>query len=122
MHKSPIVPFASNLMSVDLERQLLLTGDQFQHRVAPKQFSVLRPLAENLGETVLMDDLIDITSPGLVLRTERTMQRIRVQRYITELRQTLDSVIDGLGDAETGVLQSDYGVGYYLSDYYPTGR
>lgn len=95
-------------------------GDQFERSVPNKQFSVLRPLAENVSETVSLDTLIDLTNPGLMLRSERFAQRVRVQRYITELRQTFDSVIAGLGHPETGIIQSDYGVGYYLSDYYPT--
>jgi DNA-binding response OmpR family regulator len=114
------VPVASNLVCVDLGRRLILMGDQFERSVPNKQFSVLRPLAENVGETVSLNTLIDLTSPGLISWAERRAQQIRVQRYISELRQTFDSVFDGLGDPETGIIQSDYGVGYYLSDYYPT--
>lgn len=75
-------------------------------------------LAQHLGDVVLIDDLIDETAPNLTSAPDRFRQRVKVGTYVSGLRKSFDDLIVGAGDVEHGVLQTEFGKGFWLAEHW----
>jgi DNA-binding response OmpR family regulator len=113
-----IIPFASGRLMVDTGHQLIIRREGGFRRIAPKRFAVLQLLADNVGEVVSLEELIDTTQPNLITGPDRFRQQQRVVQYIGGLRRSLDQLIPQAGDPERGVLQNEFSVGYWLAEYW----
>lgn len=112
------IPFASGLLTADLGHQLIYAERGGFQRLTPQRLIVVDALTSHLGEIVSIDELIDLTAANITGEAERYMQRIRVGTYIGGLRKTFNQLIPGAGDIKQGVLQTEYGKGYWLAEYW----
>jgi DNA-binding response OmpR family regulator len=113
-----IIPFASGRLTADLGHHLIYGETGGYHRITERRFRVLELLAIHLNDTVPIDALIDATAVELTSPADRFRQRIRIGSYVGGLRKTFNQLAPLAGDIEFGALQTIYGEGFMLVEYW----